>query len=310
MTAAHGAAGSLIVGIDIGGTKTHLRTVPVGGGVDRDLIVPSQQWRQRDWGKDAEGLLTLVGRIANGAPIAAVGVGAHGCDDIDECRTFEAALKTRTKSRVAVVNDAELMPLALGLPGQIGIVAGTGSIAVCRPKPDHMIVAGGWGWIVSDEGSAPSLVREAVRAVARHFDWGGDPNEPLARAMLDTLEVKSIPRLGSALGQLRSAADVGRHALAVFNAAEQGSALAAEVIQDGGRMLAELARILESRGAGASDVVAGGSVIASQPRLWSAFIEGLAVSSPHLKAHLFTRTPVEGGCNLARSLIQRDMVDR
>ena len=296
------APGELIVGIDIGGTKTHLRAMSLPGGDERDLILPSREWRTRDWIEDANGLLALVTRLSGDARIAAIGVGAHGCDDGDECMALESALRARTQASVAVVNDAELMPLALGLPGQIGVVAGTGSIAVCRPSPDRMMVAGGWGWIVGDDGSAPALVREAVRAVTRHLDRGGDPDEPLARAILRTLEVKSVPRLGSTLGQLRSAADVGAHAPAVFEAAEQGSQLAAQVIRDGGRMLAGLAAVLDQRGACASHVVAGGTVIVTQPRLWLSFMEALELSAPHVTAHLFTRTPVEGACYLARSL--------
>jgi len=304
MSTASGTEGALVVGVDIGGTKTHLRALPPFGAPPRDLIVESRQWRTEDWARDAEALLALVHRIADGAAVASIGVGAHGCDDVNECRAFETALKVRTDRPIAVVNDSELMPLALGLPGQIGVVAGTGSIAVCRPQPDRMMVAGGWGWIVSDDGSAPALVREAVRIVTRHFDRGGTPDEPLAKAMLDALEVTSIPRLGSTLGQLRTAADVGRHAPAVFDAAARGSLLATQVIVDGGRMLAELAGTLSRRGANAAHVVAGGSVIVSQPTLWDAFVQGLAMSSPRLVPHLFTRAPVEGACYLGNSLLQ------
>jgi glucosamine kinase len=298
MSFASAQTAPLSIGIDIGGTKTHLRAATAGG--DRDLIVSSSSWRRRDWNEDAEGLLGLVAQLTGGAPVRAIGIGAHGCDDAEECKAFEQAVAVRTTARVAVVNDAELMPLALGFPGQIGVVAGTGSIAVCRPSPDRMLVAGGWGWIVGDEGSAAALVRQAVRAVALHFDRGGDASEPLAAAILASLEVKAIPRLGSTLGQLGSAAEVGVHAVAVFAAAERGSQLAEAVIREGGRMLADLAALLDARGAGASHVVAGGSVIVEQPSLWAAFVTGLSETAPHLTPHLFIGKPVEGACALAR----------
>jgi glucosamine kinase len=294
----------LIVGIDIGGTKTHLRAEPADGDAVRDQILPSADWRMRDWNADAARLLEMVAGLAEGAAVAAVGVGAHGCDDAEECQAFESAFKARTAIPLAVVNDAELMPLALGLPGQIGVVAGTGAIAVCRPASGGMMVAGGWGWIIGDEGSAASLVREAVRAVSRHFDSGGARGEPLVEAIFEALEVPSIPRLGSTLGRLGSASAVGRHAVAVFEAADRGSDLAGRVIREGGRALADLAALLNRRGAGATHAVAGGSVIASQPRLWRAFVEGLAEACPgRLTPHLFTGQPVEGACRLAGSLI-------
>ncbi|UXT85161.1 N-acetylglucosamine kinase [Agrobacterium tumefaciens] len=300
-----GKSAGLLVGVDIGGTKTHFRAESNQGWPSRDLIVPSADWRKRDWDTDAVELLKLVHQFTEGAEIAAMGVGAHGCDDAAECMAFQDTLTHHVGYPLSVVNDAELMPLALGLLGQIGVVAGTGSIAVCRSAADRMIVAGGWGWIVSDEGSAASLVREAVRSVSQHLDRGGTLDEPLTSAVLEALDVKSVPRLGSMLHRFRSAAELGRHAVVVFDAAERGSLLAVDVISRGGRLLAELPAILDARGAGASHVVAGGSVIAAQPRLWDAFVQGLGESSPHLTPHLFKGSPVEGACYLASTLIQR-----
>ncbi|WP_244540212.1 N-acetylglucosamine kinase [Kaistia soli] len=300
----------MIVGIDIGGTKTHLRAQPLAGGPDRDLLVPSSQWRTRNWDQDAGALLAMVDNLVEGAPLAAIGIGAHGCDDSAECEAFRSAFAARTGTPLSVVNDAELMPLALGFAEQIGVVAGTGSIAVCRPSPQSMLVAGGWGWIIGDEGSASGLVREAVRAVARHFDRGGGRGEPLVEAIFETLQVPSVPRLGSTLSELRSAATVGRHATAIFQAAEAGSALAATVIREGGRALAEMAALLDARGAGARHAVAGGSVIAAQPLLWRAFAAALSeATGGRIAAHLFTGDPVEGACRLAASLTRIPAAD-
>lgn len=296
---------TMIAGIDIGGTKTHLRVMPMQGGPARDMVLPTGEWRVRNWDRDAERLLDLVAGLVEGTPLAAIGIGAHGCDDAAECRAFQAALVTRTETPIAVVNDAELMPLALGMAGQIGVVAGTGSIAVCRPAPDRMLVAGGWGWIVGDEGSAAGLVREAVRAIAHHFDAGGGLNDPLVEAIFEALRVPSVPRLGSALSEMRSATAAGRHAAVIFQAAEAGSALAAGVIRDGGRALAHMAALLDARGAGAAHAVAGGSVIAGQPLLWKAFAEGLAEAcAGRITPHLFTGQPVQGACRLATCLIE------
>jgi hypothetical protein len=164
------------VGIDIGGTKTHLRVHEVPGR-PRDLIVPTANWRVRDLDKNAAALLGLARQIADGQEIGAVG--AHGCDDASDCDAFQAAIARRAGFSVEVVNDAELLPAALGYENQIGIVVGTGSIAVCRDHKHGMMVAGGWGWIIGDEGSAPGLLREAARAASFHLERGGVLSEPL-----------------------------------------------------------------------------------------------------------------------------------
>lgn len=290
-----------VVGVDIGGTKTHLRLRSRAG--ERDLIIPTSDWRHRDWRRDAASLLAMVERLAGGEPVAAMGVGAHGCDDKEECQAFEDAFAAASPLPVRVVNDAELMPAALGMEMQIGIVAGTGSIAVCRTAAGEMLVAGGWGWIIGDEGSAASLVREAARTVALHLDCGGSNSDPLVRRLFAELGIPSAARIGSRLGSLGGAKEVGRHASLVFEAAQEGSPLADSVIQEGGRALAGLVARLRLRGSQATAIVAGGSVIASQPRLWEAFRAGVAdACGSQMSLHLHGGPPVEGAIVLADRL--------
>ena len=290
-----------IVGVDIGGTKTHLRLRDRAG--NRDLVVQTNEWRRREWRRDANTLLDLVARFTAGSSIVAMGVGAHGCDDKEECLAFEDAFRAAGPLPVCVVNDAELMPAAFGLDRQIGVVAGTGSIAVCRTPDGEMLVAGGWGWIIGDEGSSASLVREAARAVALHLDRGGVESEPLVRRLFAELAIPSAARIGSRLGSLGGAKEVGLHASLVFDAAEEGSTLAESVIRNGGQALAELVARLRLRGSQATAVVAGGSVIASQPRLWDAFRAGVVhVCGPEISLHLHRGPPVEGAIVLADRL--------
>ncbi len=295
-----------VVGVDIGGTKTHLRLRHRGS--ERDLVVPTSDWRHREWQRDAHNLVELVERFAEGVSLAAMGIGAHGCDDKSECDAFEAAFRVATPVLVRVVNDAELMPAAFGFERQIGVVAGTGSIAVCRTTEGEMLVAGGWGWIIGDEGSAASLVREAARIVALHLDRGGSQTEPLVRRLFKELAIPSAARIGSRLGSLGGAKEVGRHATLVFDAAEEGSVLAGAVIREGGRALADLVARLKLRGSGADAVVAGGSVIASQPLLWEAFRSAVeAACGPDISLRLHQGPPVDGAVVLADRLAAQQL---
>lgn len=292
---------TVAIGIDIGGTKTHLRIDdPIG--MRRDFVLSTADWRVRQWDDDAVALLAIAHEFAAGA-IAAIAVGAHGCDDQSECDAFQTALRSRAAFPVRVVNDAELLPAALGLSHEIGLVAGTGSIAVNRTREGRMLVAGGWGWMIGDEGSAPGLVREAARAVARHLENGGVLDEPLVRGLFAALDVHSSARIGSGIARFGSATALGRHAPMVFEAAEAGSQLADGVIRDGGRQLAALIGRLQRQGAKATIVVAGGGVIAAQPLLWRAFVEEVETAfAGRTTAKLFTGAPVEGACRLAAEL--------
>lgn len=290
------------VGVDIGGTKTHLRTRGASGQ-ERDLILPTTKWRARDWDKDAIAVLALARKLAAGAEPGAITVGAHGCDDASECEAFQAALAEHATCPVVVVNDAELLPAALGYENQIGLVAGTGSIAVCREHEHGMMVAGGWGWVIGDEGSATGLVREAARAVSLHLDGGGALSEPLVALLLEGLAIPNAARLGSVIATLGGSAELGRHAALVFAAEASGSLLARQVIREGAKRLVELVAHLRKRGSAATIVVAGGGVIVAQSSLANAFLEEFENRfEGAMKAEIYAGAPVEGACRLAATL--------
>ena len=303
---ASGAAAP-VVGVDIGGTKTEIRLARRDGTrlvKLRETVLPSRSWRGADAAADAANLLAQVRLLLGDSPVAALGVGAHGCDDDAECETLAAALRARSPLPLRVVNDAELMPLAMGRVGQIGLVAGTGSIAVCRTAEGRMISAGGWGWLIGDDGSAAGLVREAARAVSLALDGGATTEDPLIGLLYHSLGQPELPRLGSTLAGLGTAAAIGAHAPAGFAACDAGSPLAATVIRAGAEALAGLVVNLRARGSTASHVVAGGSVIVAQPPLWQAFATAVARrSGGAVTAHLFQGHPVEGACRLAADLV-------
>ncbi len=289
----------LIVGIDIGGTKTHL-LVSRSGTIVADHIVASSDWRTWDPQKDAAALARIVRSVASGEP-AAVAVGAHGCDTSWHCTQMEADLGAELKGRIKVVNDSELLVPAAGFVRGVGVVSGTGSIAVARTDAGEMLVAAGWGWILGDEGSAAALVREAARAIRGSIDRG-ESGDPLVAALMLRLDTKDPTKIGRLLNEVRSAAIWGGYAGAVFDAAAQNSALATRVINDGARALADLVGILIRRGADSSHVVIGGGVVTKQASLFEAFRHFMSQVSPTSEVTLLQATPVSGALMLAGRL--------
>src|SRR5512136_2682153 len=84
----------------------------------------------------------------------------------------------------AIVNDAELV-LAAGTPEGWGValICGTGSIAYGRSPAGRMARAGGWGYLLGDEGSGYAIGLAALRAVLRGYDGRG-PQTALTEAIL------------------------------------------------------------------------------------------------------------------------------
>ncbi|MFE0474319.1 BadF/BadG/BcrA/BcrD ATPase family protein [Streptomyces sp. NPDC058947] len=291
------------VGIDVGGTKTQLRAL-AGDGTVVDRVGSSAGWRPHDAPAAADWLAALVrAALPAHARPAAVAVGGHACETPRQCAGIRDALQERLPVPALVVGDAELLVPAAGLDRGVGLVAGTGSVAVGRSPDGEPVQVGGWGAVLGDEGGAAGLVREAARTVWAAHDRGEEP-DTLAAGLVAAFGVAEVPALGAAL---ESATDVsaewGRHCPVVFAAAEAGSPLARAVIADGGRALAALVVRLAARGVAVDDVVVAGGTVLAQPALFEAFTSALAESLPSARAQRLRVPPVQGALALARSLL-------
>ena len=119
---------------------------------------------------------------------AAICLGIAGVDRPDDARVVREIMKRiGYKAKVLVVNDA-LVALEAGAPDQPGVVviAGTGSIAYGRNEQNQAARAGGWGYMLGDEGSGYWIGRAALRAVLREADRRG-PATQLTGLLLQLL---------------------------------------------------------------------------------------------------------------------------
>ena len=291
---------AVLVGLDVGGTKTAVIVETVDGRELVDTVVPSEDW-------DAEPLAhgvawierCIAAVVPSGYEVAAVGIGAQGLDSNEISHEFAAAV-----SHPAVaVNDAALLPAAAGLDEGLGLIAGTGSIGVGRDASGSYVITGGWGWVIGDEAGAAGIVREAAKAAL----WAHDsqlPDDGLLAALCEAFGVADAERLARAVNDEPTMDNWGPRAPAVFAAADAGSALAASVIDAAARNLVALVGQLVARGAVGSTVVAAGSVIVGQPRLFDGLVLGLATAQPQLDVVLLIDPPVVGALALARRLYE------
>lgn len=130
-------------------------------------------------------------------------------------------------------------------PGVI-VIAGTGSIAYGRNAQGQTARAGGWGFAVSDEGSAHWIGRSAVSSLLRSIDRRALPRPasdeaaalPLYRDMLAGWGIGSFDEF---LRHANSTSDFSALFPAVLKAAESGDSSAAGVLKAAGDVLADLA---------------------------------------------------------------------
>jgi N-acetylglucosamine kinase-like BadF-type ATPase len=146
------------------------------------------------------------------------------------------------QAQVKISNDATIA-LWGGLGGGDGVavLAGTGSIAVARLKDGREARSGGYGYLVSDEGSGYWLGREALAACLRALDGRGPPTQ-LSKLVSEATNQQTQQGL---VGWLYSGTDqvprIAGLAPLVTRAAQDGDRTALDIVQRAADALAELA---------------------------------------------------------------------
>jgi glucosamine kinase len=287
----------LTVGVDVGGTKTHLA---LSSGEER--IVPSAHWHREGLDRVADGIAELLRETTAAVP-AALAVGSHGCNDRPLCARLERSLRSHLGDLpILVVNDAELLLPSVRASTGVGLISGTGSVAVAYNPDGEMVIAGGWGGYIGDEGSSTGMFRDAARAVAEAYDRG-DPEDPLVAILCDALEIDHLRELPRVLDTFVSPPAWAHLTPGVFSQAlEQDSALIVGVIEQQARGLATLVSCVRDRGAATDTVVAGGGVVVNAGWFEDALRRALADTSPASSLVVLGDPPVIGALNLAADL--------
>ncbi|HBY58659.1 MAG TPA: ATPase, partial [Solibacterales bacterium] len=141
--------------------------------------------------------------------------------------------------RLTVTHDG-LIALAGATAGRPGIIiiAGTGSMAFGRNGQGRTARAGGWGYVYGDEGGAFDIVRQALRAALRYEEgWG--PATALRALLLEATGARDVNDLMHRF----YTTDYPRPKIAGYSqlvdrAAQEGDALAGEVLKNAAQQLA------------------------------------------------------------------------
>jgi N-acetylglucosamine kinase-like BadF-type ATPase len=170
----------------------------------------------------------------------------------------EAILSEILTARKLVITHDALIALSGATAGEPGIVtiAGTGSIAFGRNAAGQTARVGGWGYLFGDEGGSFDIVCQAVRAALRYEEgWG--PETALHRMLIKATDA---PDANEAMHRLYTAEwprpRVASLAKQVDAAAEEGDAVARDILASAAQQLAMLAATARERLFGSGETVA------------------------------------------------------
>jgi glucosamine kinase len=160
-----------VLGLDVGGTHSRARLVRNDELVG-EASGPSASLAAAGRERAAVAMAAVLEELGlrPGAGLDAVCIGTAGTSAREsESFLVELLAPLTSTGRVVLVNDARLVLAAGGLTDGIACIAGTGSIAVgvVAGREER---AGGWGYLLGDEGSGYWITRMAVRELAERND--------------------------------------------------------------------------------------------------------------------------------------------
>jgi N-acetylglucosamine kinase-like BadF-type ATPase len=295
-----------VLGLDAGGTKTICLLATEDGAIVATARRGGANLQAAGELEVEKVLHDVMEEALAGTDIvpAAICLGVAGVDRPDDFAVVRGIMRRiGHKTRVLVVNDA-LIALEAGAPAQPGVViiSGTGSIAYGRNDSGRAARAGGWGYVLGDEGSGYWIGRAALRAALLEAEDRG-PRTALTPMLLDHFGVPEAQGLIQHVyhGVLKPSA-IGALSTCVQHAFEQGDAVAVAILERGARELEaaalSVARRLELVGTSFPFVLAG-RIFRSMPWLEQELSRRLPLESPGSRAELLTREPAEGAVALA-----------
>lgn len=252
------SSSDLYIGLDAGGSKTELlarlSTKHASKGSEIRLRGPGANPKRTGREEAAGTLADLIRQAMARRPEArlhSVCAGVAGADSGERRRKLAASLRqalgeVASGAHVHLVHDARIaLEAAFGSASGIIVIAGTGSAVFARTEDGALDRAGGWGYILGDEGSGYALGRAGLRAVARARD-GGSPT--LLQSLLsDEYNMENRAAfIRSVYDAEQPLQDVAR---TVLQAAEEGDAVAARILDEQTRALAQQVAWLAERDA-------------------------------------------------------------
>ncbi len=303
-----------LLGIDGGGSKTAaalsdgqsvLGTHTAGAC---NLNVVSSENARLALAEAVHGALSSAGVSA--ASVASVCAGVAGVASPENAaRITHFLAELLPCASIQVIPDS-LIALEAAFSGGPGLIciSGTGSIANGRNERGECARAGGWGRLISDEGSGHWIGQCAVSHCLRALDMGR--SSTLVTGIMQHWQVVTREDLlhRCQREQIPGFADLFPIVLA---AAEGGDPLACETLTDAGFELARLAQVVLRRlwiGRTPVQIAITGGVFLNSPHIAQVFSNLIRSERPEVSVHLINRPAFQGALYLAEQALPESAV--
>jgi N-acetylglucosamine kinase-like BadF-type ATPase len=296
---------AFFLGIDGGGTKTECalgdESRVLGSSIGATVKI-------KKVGPDAAGA-ALEGAIRTACERAGIAadqiartcIGVAGTTIPEVVDWAYGVLGQLVSGEIEVVNDALIAHRAAfnGGPGVL-VIAGTGSNVLGINDRGEFGRAGGWGPIISDEGSGFWIGRTTVAQAMRAYDAGRSTD--LLNAVMDSWKLTTREEVVS-MANSNPPPDFASLLPEILRCADAGDALAREILSSAAQELAQLARIVIRKiwpGGGDVSIAVTGGVFAHSAQIRQMFANSIRAERKGITVNLEPVHPVMGALDMAR----------
>lgn len=231
------------IGMDVGGTHLRLKLADAYRSILGEFEGPGCSLNLAGY----EGLKRLYGESILHAlskhgytPDECLGlcVGAAGVDSAELAEQYRSAISELgfDKRILRVYNDCEVLLHLQEGPNMVA-VAGTGSIAVGMDSDGRVFRCGGWGHLLSDEGSGFFLIKRALEEVIRHYD--GSVSCPLlAETVAEQMGLHTPHQIARCFyDHVEKKSEIAKYAPLVNQTAQRGDAVSIAILDEAAEKL-------------------------------------------------------------------------
>jgi glucosamine kinase len=294
----------VFVGVDAGGSS--LDCAIERNGATSDIHGDAANVRTQGIDRAAERIANAVRDGLHGESFDALAVGAAGAGDAIVARALEAALRTYFPRGIIAVHDDAEIALRAAVPQGDGavLIAGTGSIVYARIG-EEAYRAGGYGYLLGDDGSGFAVGRAALAQMLRWYD-GRTAHSELFDAIASRLQVADAQALlGRVYGEPDIVTGVAALAPLVLDRAGAGERVATKIIQGAAHELVDLVKSLVHRaqlGEREIPLVFAGGLFAENSLLSYLIETRLLADLPLLQPVKSPPAPAHGALEFARRI--------
>lgn len=291
---------ALVLGLDIGGSKTHALLCD-GETVLEEVFAGSANPSSAGIA-EAIRQLDLIFAQLHTDEVRAICAGAAGVDTTEGEERFRRLLTERAPTaQVSVVHDTALILATAGTTTGTAVISGTGSVAWGRRSDGYVARAGGWGYLLGDEGSGYWVTREAVRHALLRTESGRSADK-LSQQLAADCGLQRVEQLVDHFYANPERRYWASRARIVFEHAAAGDQASSRIVSAAAEALAALVYRVGQRLGSTGPVVLAGGLVVNQPALQQAVRERLSRQGRN-DVRVLDRAPAYGAVSLAQALL-------